>query len=148
MTAAKKRGYVAQVYRNTGSHGSPTWNSVGAAMDIKCGDQWNTFEASDRNSAVKKFMNGLQEWSIEFGVIWDSSDTDLTALRTAYRAGTAVDMWFADGPSDTVGVSGPNAEWLITEFGTDAPLQDGMKINVKCVPHALCSFEPEYKTVS
>jgi hypothetical protein len=148
MTAAKKRGYEGQVYRNTGTHASATWNAIGAAMDVKVGDSFSTFDASDRNSATKKALAAQQELSLEFSFIWDASDTDLTALRTAYRARTAIDLWATDGDSATTGVSGPNAEWLITEWSCDMPLADGMKVTVKCVPHGNCSFEPEYKTVT
>ena len=148
MTTAKKRGFAGRVYYNSGTHGSPTWVDVTEAVGIKIGDSWSTFDASDRSSSVKKFLPSMCEWTMEFDVLWDSSSTTLLAIRTAYRANTAVNFWFADGPSATVGSSGPNAEWLITEFGTDAPLADGYKITIKCVPHANCSFEPEYKVIS
>jgi hypothetical protein len=148
MTAAKKRGYDGNVYRNTGSHASKVWNQVAGAMDIKVNDTATTFNASDRASAVEKELPATYKWGIEFKMLVDLSDADFLALRTAYRAGTAIDLWFADGPEDTVGVSGPNAEWLITEFGADAPLTDGMSVSVKCVPHGNCSFEPEYLVIN
>lgn len=148
MTTAKKRGYIGQVYLQAGSHASPSWNQVENAQDIKIGDAWETFEASNRASPIKKFLPAQGDWSVEFSIIWDSSDTDLVALRTAYRAQTAVDMWVTDGLSATSGTSGPNCEWLITDFGLDMPLKDGQKITVKAVPHANCSFEPEYRTVA
>lgn len=145
---AKKRGFAGRVYRNTGTHDSPVWNDITAAMGIKVGDSWSTFDASDRNSLVKKFLPSQNEWSIEFDVIWDTTDENLLALLAAYRGNLPVDLWFADGPSDASLVSGPNAEWLITEFGTDAPLTDGYKVTIKCVPHANCSFEPVYNVVA
>lgn len=148
MTTAKKRGYIGQIYLQAGSHASPSWNQVAQAQDIKLGDAWETFEASSRASPVKKYLPAQQDLSVEFTFIWDSSDTDLLALRAYYRAGAAADMWIADGLSGTPGTSGPNCEWLITEFGNDMPLKDGQKVTCKCVPHANCSFEPEYLTTA
>ncbi len=147
-TPAKKRGFVGNVYRNTGTHASQSWNQIVDAGDIKVSDSWKKFEASNRASGVIKYLPSMQEWGIEFKMIWDSTNTDQLALRTAFRAGTPIDLWAADGASATSGVSGPNAEWLVEDFGGNMPLTDGMEITVKLCPHANCSFEPEYKTIS
>jgi len=147
-TPAKKRGFDGNVYRNTGSHVSPTYNQIESAQDIKIGDAWKTFDASSRASQVAKELPAQLDWSIEFSVIWDSTDVDLQALRSAYRNKTAIDLTFLDGDSGTSTSSGPQAEWLIKEMPYDAPLQDGMKVTFKCVPHGNCSFEPLYVTIA
>lgn len=153
MTApAKRRGYTGNVYMNTqtpGTDGTPqTFVQIESAMDIKLGDAWDTFVASNRASPVKKFLPAQLDWSIEFDVIWDETDTDLVALRDAHNAGTVVALVALPGASDESGAIGPYADWLISEFGKDMPLSDGQKINVKCLPHANCRFEPQYLEIS
>lgn len=143
-TPAKKRGYVGNVYLNAGSHAVPNWNQVEDAGDIKISDSWKKFEAPNRISNVIKYLPSMQDWGVEFKMCWDSSSADQLALRAAYRAGTPIDIWAADGPSGTSGTSGPNAEWLVDEFSSDMPLVNGMEVHVKLCPHANCSFEPTY----
>ena len=106
----KKRGYQGHIYFNANNDEPPTWTEITAAMDIKIGDSWNTFEASDRSTPVKQFLPSQQEWTLEFSFIWDQSNTELVALRDLYRSGDSVNLWAADGPSDVVGTSGPDVD--------------------------------------
>lgn len=148
----KRRGYAGNVYRNTSIPTPPTgtpqfWSQIADAQDIKVGDAWTTFEASNRLSPVKKFLNAQLDWSIEFKTIVDLSDEDFIAMQDAHRNGTPINLLTTDGGPGERGTSGPNADWLITDFGRDAPLANGMEITVKCVPHANCRFEPYYLVV-
>lgn len=151
-TPAKQRGYSGNVYRNTntpGSDGTPqTWSQVANAEDIKVADTWKTFMAMNRVSPVEKYLNAVQNWSVEFKIVWDRTDADLLAMQTAYRAGSPIALFVSDGGSAESGASGPYADWLITDFGRDMPLTAGQTITVKCVPHANCRFEPQYLAIS
>ncbi len=151
-TPVRRRGFIGNVYRNTvvpGSDGTPqTFSQLANAQDIKVGDAWKTFESMNRVSPVVKYLPGVQEWSIGFKITVDHTDADFVAMQTAYRAGTPIALWVADGPSNETGAGGPYADWLISDFGRDLPLKDGQMIDVKCVPHANCRFEPQYLTIS
>jgi hypothetical protein len=133
---AKKLGSNACICRNTGSFGAPAWAPITAARDIK----WNlapgaVFVSNDRFITVNTKIPVRYETSLEFSAIWDGGIA-LTALRTAFLAGTSIELAFLK-EAPTNGAKGIRGEWCVAEFPFQFPLQDGQLINIKLVPHGI-----------
>ncbi len=151
---AKRLGTVASV--NDASH-----NPINAAQDIKWtlenGAEFDSndrtqFTAGDSNLYwVDTVIPTRKKFGLEFGVIWDESDAQLTAIRTAFLAGVAggagpLEMWALDGAYVTSGAWGVHADFAVEEFPIDAPLLDGQKVNLKFAIHGNGTHTPGFVT--
>lgn len=145
MKNSGKNGAIAQ---NDGTYGSPTWNTLTGTRDQKLSLEWDKFEAGDRESNWKSYLLSQKDAAVEFDMIWNSTNTDHTGLRTACLAGTPKEYAIMDGPIATVGSIGFRMEMLITGFSHDRPLSDGDKVSVKLVPYAGYANEPASFTIA
>lgn len=136
MALVKKAGTTAQLYRNTGSWGSPTWVAQ-KVRDLKFTDKPAAmFDSSDRSISINTKIPTRVEWALEFEFIWDASDTGLAAIVTAAQAGTGVELLVTDDAVATTGTKGLRAEWCFESgWDNDAKLQDGQVIKMKAVPY-------------
>ena len=132
----KKAGTAAQVYRNTGSYGSPVWAALRVEA-LKFTDKPGAvFDTSDRTISVNTKIGTRYEWMLEFEFLWDASDTGLAAVVTAMQSNGGIELNVTDDAIATTGTKGLRAEWT-SESGwdNDAQLQAGQKIKAKFVPY-------------
>lgn len=136
MALDKKQGTEAQVYRNTGSWGSPSWSAL-KVTDVHFVDKPAAmFDSSDRTISINTKVPTRTEFLLEFEFIWDQSDTGLVALMTAMQAGSAIELLVTDDAVATSNTKGLRAEWAIESgWDNDAKLTDGQRCKVICVPH-------------
>lgn len=152
---AKRLGTNASV--NDSSH-----NPITAAQDIKWTlENGAEFDSNDRVKVTAGDSNTYfidtviptrKKFGLEFSVIWDDSDTQLTAIRTAFLAGCAggggaLEMWALDGPYVTSGSWGVHADFAVEEFPIEAPLLDGQKVNLKFAIHGNGTHAPGFVTI-
>jgi hypothetical protein len=145
MTAkAKKLGSNFCICRNTGSVGSPAWAPISAARKIKWNLSRTLVNTADRSISTQTKIGVRFKTSIEIDAIWDGS-TALTALRTAFLAGTPIELaGLKEAPTN--GAKGIRAEWAVTEFPLEFPLQDGQMLKIKLEPHGNYSVAPAFYT--
>ena len=73
----------------------------------------------------------LKEASLEFGMIYDTEDADFTAFQTAYFSNTPLALFVTDGDGH-----GLDADWSITGFSVEQPLEEAMSVSVTAKPTA------------
>ncbi len=73
----------------------------------------------------------LKEASLEFGILYDTEDEDFTAFQAAYFGNTPISLFVTDGAG-----SGLDADWSITGFSIEQPLEEALTVSVTAKPTA------------
>ena len=73
----------------------------------------------------------LKDASLEFGILYDTADADFTAFQSAYFGNTPMALFVTDGAG-----SGLDADWSITGFSVEQPLEEALTVSVTAKPTA------------
>ena len=73
----------------------------------------------------------LKDASLEFGILYDTEDADFTAFQSAYFGNTPMALFVTDGAG-----SGLDADWSITGFSVEQPLEEALTVSVTAKPTA------------
>ncbi len=142
---AKKLGTNASI--NDSTHAPIT-----ACMDIKINlEPGAMFDASDRATQTGGYFIDMViptrfKISVETNLIW-STAAQVIAFRTAFLAGTPLQLWVLDGPYVTSGSWGLTGDFNVTDFPMDSPLEDGQKIALKLEPAGNYTNAPGFVTI-
>jgi len=73
----------------------------------------------------------LKEASLEFGILYDTEDADFQAFQAAYFSNTPLALFITDGAG-----SGLDADWSITAFTVEQPLEEAVSVSITAKPTA------------
>jgi hypothetical protein len=73
----------------------------------------------------------LKEASLEFGILYDTEDADFQAFQEAYFGNTPLSLFVTDGAG-----GGLDADWSITGFSIEQPLEEALSVSVTAKPTA------------
>ena len=79
----------------------------------------------------KVTVAALKEASLEFGILYDTEDADFTAFQAAYFGNTPIALFVTDGDGH-----GLDADWSITGFTVEQPLEEALTVSVTAKPTA------------
>lgn len=133
----KQCGLDMYLYRNTNTYASPTWVIVENVRDLTGPDSFAEADVSRRQTGgtpIKQSEPTLREFSIEFDMVYDLTDTDFAALQTAFAARTLVEIALADGAIATTGTRYFGLEMKIFEFSRNESLTDANIYHVVMKP--------------
>ncbi len=82
------------------------------------------------NQGWRATVATLKNGSVEFEMIWDTSDAGFTAIREAYFNNTAIALAILDGANG----EGLDADFSITNFTRNEPLEEAMTVSVTAKP--------------
>lgn len=130
-----KLGMDARLYRNTGTHDVPVWTELSNVKDVTLNLEKGEADVTTRaNSGWKATAATLKDASIEFEMVWDTSDTGFTAIQQAYFNNTTIELAAMDGPIATAGSQGLRASMMITNFSREEPLEEAISVKVTAKP--------------
>jgi hypothetical protein len=145
---AIKLGMDAKLYRNTGTYASPTWDLIGNVKDLTLSLETGEADVTTRgNGGWRATVATLKDGALEFEMIWDTEDTDFTAIRTAFLGNTAVEMAVLDGLVATTGSQGLRASFMVTNFTRNEPLEEAITVSVSMKP-TYSANAPAWMTVA
>lgn len=140
-------GVNCKLYRNTGTYGSPVWNLCDQVRDVKLALPANEADVTTRlNGGYKAAEPVMIDAAVEFEMPWDPADTDLMALKTAFLARSAVEMFVLDGLVATSGSRGLRATMKVFDFSRDEGLENAAMATVKMKP-CLAAQPPAWTTI-
>lgn len=120
---------------NTGNYDSPAWARIRGLSDIKLDIKPSgLINSSDRSSLINTEIPARYKVEVEAAMMWNGG-TGQSALRDAFVAGTPIEL-AALNKAATGSGKGVRAEWAVTQFPIDFPLNDHQKIAIKLAPHA------------
>ncbi len=95
-----------------------TLESGEADTTTRAAQGWRTYKAT------------LKEGSVEFEMIYDTTDAGFTAIKNAYFNNTAIALAFLDGE----GGHGLDADFTISQFSRNESLEEAMTVSVTAKP--------------
>jgi hypothetical protein len=131
-------GLSMTLYRNTGSHASPTWVLTANVGDAKLNFEKETQDASIRGGLGFGFDVGkLGKFSYEFPAIYDQGDAGFAAMWADCMANTDREYAFADGL--IVPASGGTTNYVralcgVNKAPIDEPLTGASKVTFTIQP--------------
>lgn len=132
---AAKLGLDCKLYRNTGSYASPTWDLVGNVKDLTLSLEKSEADVTTRaNGGFRATVGTLKDATVEFQMVADSSDTDFTAIQTAFFANTSIEFAILDGLVATTGSQGLRATMDILKFSRSEELENAVMFDVSIKP--------------
>lgn len=141
-------GFQCNLYRNTGAYGTPTWTVIPTVKDATLDLGGSDVDVSTRgNGGWKADALALLEAGLEFEVIWDTADTNLAALITAFFDRSVLDFLILDGAATVVGSQGLRAQCQIMKFPRDEKLDDAVRVKISIKP-SYSAYPPTWYTVS
>jgi hypothetical protein len=84
----------------------------------------------------------LKDASVEFQILYDTDDEDFIAFQAAYFSGDPIALFISDGDGN-----GLDADFSITTFSQEQPLEEAISISVTAKPTA-STRAPAWKTAS
>lgn len=129
-----KLGLEAKLYHNAVDF-SGTFAEIKNVKDLTLNVEAGEADASTRgNNGWRATLATLKDGSIEFEMIWDTTDAAFTAIRTAFFDGTGVGFAIMDGDIADTGSQGLKAAMVITNFSRNEPLEEAITVSVTAKP--------------
>ncbi len=142
-----KLGIDSVFYRNSASHGSPSWEACDGLSDFTPNENWTVADILIRRSRVK--FGAKTELDIGFSgkLLKEPGDENYEAILDALRSpdGT-LDLLILDGPIDVVGSVGIRADFQITTGTGSQNPGDVLYMDIAGVPYPT-SNAPQYAEV-
>lgn len=138
----------AKLYYNTGTYGTPTWTEITNVKDLTLSLEKDEIDLTTRGSnGFKEFADGLIDASVEFGLLWDTSDAAFTALQDAFFNKTSEELLILDGSSATSGNQGLRATMMVKSFSRSESLGEALMVEVSVRPVKNSNAAPAWYTV-
>jgi predicted secreted protein len=122
-------GMQAKLYHGAAGATATTelTNVKDVTLNLEKGEADITTRASNGwRATVATLKNG----SVEFTMSWDPDDTGFTAIKNAYFNDDAIALAVLDGE----GGSGLDADFSVTNFTRNEPLEEAITVNVTVKP--------------
>lgn len=145
---AEKAGLDCELYRNTATWASPTWNVCDNVIDVTIPFARTKIEVKRRGSDYKKYLGGLIDAPVTVKMIADEAETDYMAFKAAFLAKTAVNLAIADGAIATAGTVYHKADFVVLDMQIGEPLEDVRTVDIVFGYDARSANEPTNVTVS
>jgi len=124
-------GYNAKLYRNTDDYDSPAWDEVTNVRDVTLNLEAGEADVTVRGGdGWRQTVPTLKDLSLEFEMIWDTSDADFTAIQAAFLAGSSLEFVALDGAVDEAGNEGIRATFMVGSFTRNESLEEALTVSV------------------
>lgn len=123
-------GLDAKLFR--GAAGSTASTEVTNVKDLTLNLESGEADVTTRaTQGWRATVATLKDASLEFGILYDTADTDFQAFQSAYLNNTPLALFITDGAG-----SGLDADFSVTGFSVEQPLEEAMTVSVTAKPTA------------
>jgi hypothetical protein len=128
-------GLNAKLYRNTGTFGTPVWDLVTNVRDLRLNLEKGEADVTTRGgNGCEQIVATLKSATIEWGMLWDTGDTDFNAIRDSFLNDTTVEFLVLDGLVATPGSQGLRAICMVNRFTRNENLREALTVDVAAKP--------------
>lgn len=143
---ALRLGLEAVLYRNSGTYGSPALVKVDNCKDVTLNMEKNKADVTTRgNNGWRANVGVLKDASVDFAMVWNTSDTNFQAVRDAFLNNTPVEFFVMSADVDEADSEGLRATFSIDKFTKNEPLEDSQSVDVSMSP-TFSDHAPEWVT--
>ena len=139
---APVRGIDCKLYLNGETYESPSWKEMANVTNLNITQPRATADATTRATDVDQMVATTRAFTMSFDAVYDSTDTALAALETAYYAAKTVDIMTLDKARTTVGAKGQRATCYVTNFSSSEDNKDVKKVSIE-LTNAYSKHVPE-----
>lgn len=130
-----KLGLDAKLYRNTGTYAAPVWTEVKNVKDLTLNLEKGEADVTTRgDQGWRATVGTLKDASIEFQMVWDSTDTGFTAFQTAFFGNTPVELAVMDGAMTDPNSEGLRALFDVFNFTRNEALEEAIMVDASVKP--------------
>ena len=136
-------------YDVTGLEGGEVFVLAGNIKDLALNMEKATDDVSTRGgNGFRQVVATLKDGSVEFQMVYDTSDPTFTAFHNAYflTANEVIGLFVADGVLATIGTQGLKGDFMVTNFSITQNLEEANKVDVTA-QLTFSSFTPVWFTV-
>jgi len=124
-----KLGLEGKLYH--GAAGATANTELKNAKDVTLNLESSEADVTTRaNNGWKATVAALKDASIEWTMLWDPADAGFIAIRNAYFGNSAIALAVLDGENG----EGLDADFAITKFSREEPLEEAMSVSVTAKP--------------
>jgi predicted secreted protein len=128
-------GKDAKLYRSSTFTGGDAWLLVENVRDLTLSLEAGEADVTTRgNGGWRATMATLKDGSIEFEMVWDTKDTDFTAIRNRFINNSPIAFAVSLGNIEEVGTEGFAALFMVTNFTRNEPLEEAITVSVSMKP--------------
>jgi len=132
---AIKLGMEAKLYYDPAGVSGGSWTELTNVKDLTLNLETGEADVTTRgNAGWRATVATLKDGSIEFEMVWDTTDAGFTAIKDAYFNNTAIGFAIMDGDITTTGSQGLQADFSITNFSRNEALEEAITVNVTAKP--------------
>ncbi len=143
-----KLGMEAKLYYDASGVGGSSWTELDNVKDLTLNLETGEADVTTRgNQGWRATVATLKDGSIEFKMVWDTEDSGFTAIKNAYFNNTAISFAIMDGDIATAGSQGLQADFSITNFSRNEPLEEAVTVSVTAKP-TYSATAPAWATIS
>ena len=113
-------------------------------INLEAGDADVTTRAG---GGFRQSVATLKDGSVDFQMVWDTSDDGFTAFKNAFFNNTSIECSFMDGLIATTGSQGLHADFSVTNFSRSEALEEALMVDVS-LKITKSDNTPEWLTVS
>ena len=114
-------------YKTGGQSGGGSWTELTNVRDVTLSLEAGEADVTTRaNQGWRATVATLKEASVEFEMVWDTADAGFTAIKNAYLNNDLIGIQVLD----TDGGQGLQADFMITSFSRNEPLEEGITVSV------------------
>ena len=146
---AIKLGMQAKLYYKVGGvAGGGSWTELANTRDVTLNLEAGEADVTTRaNNGWRATVATLKDGSIEFEMVWDTTDANFTALQQAFFNNTPLEFAVMDGAITTSGSQGLRATMSITNFSRNEALEEAIMVSVTAKP-TYAANAPEWMTIA
>jgi len=111
-----------------------SWNEITNVKDLTTNLEKGEADVSTRASSWRQTLATLKDGSIDFEMMWDTSDAAFTVLQEAWLNDDEVGIAAMDGDIDTAGSEGLASNFNVFSFSRPEPLEEGVTVSIVLKP--------------
>jgi hypothetical protein len=128
-------GLNAKLYRNSGTFAVPVWDLVTNVRDLRLNLEKGEADVTTRGgNGWEQVVATLKSATIEWGMLWDTGDTDFAAIRDSFLNDTTIEFLVLDGLVATTGSQGLRAICMVNRFTRNENLREALTVDVAAKP--------------
>lgn len=114
---------------------SSTYIAITNVKDVNLNMDKGEADVTTRASGGwKQTIDSLKDASVEWSMVWDTTDTAMNAIATAFFGNTTIAMAVMDGPYATTGSQGLVSFMTVTKFERKEPLAEAIMVDIAVKP--------------
>ena len=124
-------GKDATIYQGAAAAALAALTEMSNVKDVTLNLSAGEADATTRaNSGWRATAPGLKECNCDFDMVWLPGDSGFDAIKTAFLAGSTLELAILDQARATVGAQGPKGAFSITSFSRNEPLEEVITVSV------------------